>query len=130
MTPPVTRIVQPDSNRLGKFRILTELLRDGRERPMLEQLFGLCALIKKERDETGRGTMYYCSGPLFQQLDKPGAEIPEYRIECYWPDQQMPNPAHERDAIRTEKGFRFRAVRQFIVRVPPATFRARVAGPR
>lgn len=113
------KIAYPDSPRVGKFRVINEKLVDGRERPLLQALFGLCVVLGMEDpDETGRGKMYYAASELFQALSE-GEQIPEYRIECSWPDSCFTNPEHEKDFVQAQNGFRFRAVRQNIVRVPP-----------
>lgn len=111
-------IVFPDSNRIGKFSIPFETLREGGERPMLQALFGLCIILKTEAHESGRGTTYIAASELFQPLGE-GEEIPEYRIEFAF-DRPFENS--EREAARMESGkFGFCAVRQFILRVPPAS---------
>lgn len=114
------QIVFPDSNRIGKFRILYEILRDGRERPLLQALFGLCVILQTEPCESGRGTFYIAASDLFQPLAE-GEEIPEYRLEVAWPDQAFPDPEREKDALQSN-GFRFAAIRKVIVRVPLASF--------
>jgi len=44
------QIFYPDSNRIGYFSILFEVLHDGTRRPMLNALFGLCIPIKTEAE--------------------------------------------------------------------------------
>lgn len=109
-------IAYPDSPRIGKFNILREVLQDGRERSLLQALFAVCVVLEAYPNESGRGTTYIAASELFQPLAE-GEEIPEYRIECAWPDQQFRNPDHELDCVRSGE-FRFRAVRQIVVRVP------------
>jgi hypothetical protein len=121
------QIAYPDSNRIGKFQILHEVLFDGRERPLLQALFGLCLILDTEDHESGRGKTYIAASALFQPLIE-GEEIPEYRIECAWPDQAFKNPEHENDCIGSA-GFRFKAIRQIIVRVPPAQLTHRPGTP-
>jgi len=111
------QIAYPDSNRIGKFNIMHEQLRNGAERPMLQALFGLCVVLQVEDHESGRGKTYYAASELFQPLAE-DEEIPEYRIE-FAAGVPFPNPEHE--ARRLNSGtFGFVAVRQNIVRVPPA----------
>jgi hypothetical protein len=81
------QICYPDSNRVGKFNITHEQLRNGAERPMLQALFGLCVVFDVEEHESGRGKTYY--------------------------------PEHEARRLDS-RDFGFFAVRQIIVRVPPA----------
>lgn len=114
------QIVYPDSNRVGKFRIKYEQLRCGADAPLLKALFGLCVILETEEvDETGHGKMFYASSDLFEPLAE-GENIPEYRIECAWPDQPFKNPDYEKDCIRAGN-FRFRAVRKYVINVPPLT---------
>lgn len=120
-------ICYPDSNRIGKFNILHEVLRDGRERPMLQALFGLCVILDVEEHESGRGKTYIASSELFQPLAE-GAEIPEYRVERAWPDQAFKNPEHEGDCLKSA-GFRFKAIRKLIVRAPAAQMAMRPVAP-
>ncbi len=119
-------ILYPDSNRIGKFNLAHELLRDGAARPMLQALFGLCVVLEVEEHDSGRGKTYIGASELFQPLAE-GEEIPEYRVEfvCGMPFQ---NPEHE--ASRLESGaFGFVAIRQVIVRVPAAQLAHRIAAP-
>jgi hypothetical protein len=112
-------IVYPDSNRIGKFNLTHELLRDGSARPMLQALFGLCVVLDAEEHESGRGKSYIAASDLFQPLAE-NEQVPEYRIE-FACNQAFTNPEHE--ARRLNSGaFGFVAVRQIIVRVPAATF--------
>jgi len=112
-------IVYPDSNRIGKFNLTHELLRDGSARPMLQALFGLCVVLDAEEHESGRGKSYIAASDLFQPLAE-NEEVPEYRIE-FACNQAFINPEHE--ARRLNSGaFGFVAVRQIIVRVPAASF--------
>jgi len=111
-----------DSNRIGKFRILHELLQDGRETPRLSAIFSLCVMFDDEthEDETGRGLMFYAASDLFQPIAE-GSEIPEYRIECAWPGQAFQNPEHETQCMRAGP-FRVIAVRQIVIRAPAINF--------
>ena len=113
------KIYYPDSNRIGCFSILFEVLHDGARRPMLNALFGLCIPIKTEADESGRGTKYYCHSELFDEL-REGEEIPKYRLEAcpagLWPFTDPVLEARRKD----NAGWSFAAVRNTIVRVPPA----------
>ena len=121
MDQPVEKneVIYPGSNRIGKFNLQHELLRDGAERPMLQALFGLCVVLGTEAHESGRGLTYIAASDIFQPLAE-GEEIPEYRIE-FAAGVPFPNPEHE--ARRLNSGaFGFVAVRQIIVRVPAATF--------
>jgi hypothetical protein len=65
---------------------------------------------------------------LFQPL-REKEEIPEYRIESAWPDQQFKDPEHEKDCLRGVNNFRFKAIRKIILRVPPAQLSHRTATP-
>jgi len=111
-------IAYPDSNRVGKFNIMHEQLHNGAERPMLQALFGLCVVLDTQEHESGRGKTYYAASELFQPLAE-GEEIPEYRIEFAAPGVPFPNPEHEARRLASRE-FGFVAVRQNIVRVPPA----------
>lgn len=125
----VTKHPYASSNRVGMFRILHELLQDGRERPLLQALFGLCVVLHTEPCESGRGVYYIAASDLFEEL-REGEEIPEYRIEMAWPDQALKNPAHELTCTRSADGrFRFKAIRKIIVRVPPASLVVRAPAP-
>jgi hypothetical protein len=108
------------SNRIGKFRVLHEILNDGREQPLLKALFGLGVVLHVEPCESGRGMTYIAASELFEPIVD-GQEIPEYRIEFAWEGRAFTNPEHEKDCT-TSGAFRFKAVRQVIVRVPPAQF--------
>lgn len=111
------KAVYSGSNRVGKFNMLHEILGDGRERPMLQALFSLCVVLDCFDHESGRGKTYIAASDLFQPLLE-GEEIPDYRIEVAWPDQDFQNPERAKNAL-TSGGFRFAAIRQNIVRVPP-----------
>lgn len=116
MENPNIEICYPDSNRIGKFKILHEHLRDGARRPMWQSLFGLCVVLGSHEDESGRGMVFYAASDLFQEV-KEGEEIPEYRIEHA---QNMPFPDPEHQARRLDGGaFGWVAVRKIILRVPP-----------
>ena len=80
MDQPIEKneVIYPGSNRIGKFNLQHELLRDGAERPMLQALFGLCVVLGTEAHESGRGLTYIAASDLFQPLAE-GEEIPEYR---------------------------------------------------
>jgi len=121
MDQPVEKkeIIYPDSNRIGKFNLQHELLRDGSVRPMLQALFGLCVVLDVEDHESGRGKTYICASDLFQPLAE-AEEVPEYRIE-FACNQPFTNPEHEERRLNSG-AFGFVAVRQIIVRVPAATF--------
>lgn len=107
-------VCYPDSNRIGKFKILHEALRDGTQRPMLKALFGLCVVLEASEHESGRGKEYIVASDLFQEL-KEGEEIPEYRIEMT--QTRFIDDDHE--ARRLNSGaFGFVAIRNFILRVP------------
>ena len=113
-----TEIYHPDSNRLGKIRITYETLRDGAERPMLRALFALCDKIDEYEDESGRGHEFILASDLFQPLTE-GEEIPQYRIESV---HNKPFPEADDEARRLNAGdFGFVAIRQILIRVPPAT---------
>lgn len=107
------------SPKVGKFRILYEILNDAQRHPMLKALFGLCIIIDVEHaDETGRGKLYYACSELFQEL-REGEEIPEYRIEMAH-DCVFPNPEDEARRLNAGK-FGFVAIRRHVLRVPTAT---------
>lgn len=113
-------VIYHDSNRVGKFNIMHELLRDGSARPMLQALFGLCVILETEEHESGRGKVFYAASDLFQPLSD-NEEIPEYRIEFAC---GMPFPDAEYEQKRTNNGpFGFVAIRQIILRVPAAAVR-------
>ena len=119
-------IVYPGSSRVGKFNLTHELLFDGSARPMLQALFGLCVVLDVEHHESGRGKTYIAASDLFQSLAE-NEEVPEYRIE-FACNQSFENP--EREAQRSNSGaFGFVAIRQIIVRVPPAQFTYRPMAP-
>jgi hypothetical protein len=114
------QIHYPNSNRIGRFRVLYETLRD--DGPMCGALFALCVVLDVQECETGRGKVYTAASPLFEGL-KEDEEIPEYRIECSY-DRPFENP--EWEAKRVDSGkFRFAAFRKIVVRVPPAQMGAR-----
>lgn len=117
-----TTVSYPDSNKVGQFQILDQILEDGRESPLLAALFSLCTVLKKWPHESGRGVVYIAASELFQPLAE-GATIPEYRIDVAWPDQSFKNPDHEAAALRS-KGFRFVAIRQNIIRAPALAIHA------
>ena len=119
-------IAYPDSNRIGKFNIMHERLRNGAERPMLQALFGLCVVLDTQEHESGRGKTFFAASELFQPLAE-GEEIPEYRIECAC-NMAFENPERERDRINSG-AFGFCAIRQIVVRVPPAQFTHRPVAP-
>lgn len=119
-------IVYPDSNRIGRIWLPFEVLRNGADAPMLKALFGLCVILKTEPHDNGRGMTYYAASDLFQPIGE-GDEIPEYRLEVVY-DSAFDNPERERD--RTDSGkFGFCAIRNFILRVPPAQLAVRSAAP-
>jgi hypothetical protein len=116
----------PDSNRIGKFNLLSEVLHDGTQRPMLQALFGLCRILEVIDHESGRGKTYIAASDLFQPLAE-GEEIPEYRIEMAC---NMPFEDPKRETARINSGsFGFVAIRNIIVRVPPIQMRINVAAP-
>lgn len=111
-------ISYPDSNRVGKFNLASEVLRDGSARPMLQALFGLCVVLDVADHESGRGKTYICASALFEPLAE-GEEVPEYRIEFA---AGMPFPAADHEARRLNNGpFGFVAIRKIVLRVPPLT---------
>lgn len=93
------RHFSPD-NRIGQFNVLYEQLED---RLLFEALFSKCVVIHTEDHECGRGKRYICSSALFEPATE-GEEIPEYRIESEYVDGK----------------FTFTAIRNTIIRVPPA----------
>lgn len=118
----MSEIIYPSSSRIGKFNLMYDLLRDGRERPMLQALFGLCVVLETEPHESGRGKTFYAASDLFEPL-REGEEIPQYRIEfvCDKPFEQ-----EDWQRRRIESGpFGFVAIRNTIIRVPPATVAVR-----
>jgi len=119
-------ISYPDSNKVGKFNVPAEILRDGAERPALQALFGLCVVLDARDHESGRGKTYIAASELFQPLTE-NEEIPEYRIE-FAQGRTFPNAEHE--ARRTNSGaFGFVAIRQIVVRVPPVQLGAAMRAP-
>jgi hypothetical protein len=121
-------VAYADSNRIGKISILYEVLRNGSERPLLRALFSLCTILESYENESGRGETYIVASELFQELHE-GEEIPEYRLECAWPDQAFRDPEHEKDCVKAGE-FRFKAIRKIIVRVPPAQLSHRAGQPK
>lgn len=120
MNTETTEVVYPDSNRIGKFKIPHETLRDGSQRPMLQALFGLCVVLEAYEHESGRGKEYIAASEMFQALNE-GEEIPEYRIECA-ANMAFENPEYQ--AKRLDSGvFGFVAIRNVILRVPPVSLR-------
>lgn len=111
------------SNRVGRFKILHEVLNNGNERPLLQALFGLCVVLHTELHESGRGKLFIAASDLFEPLSE-GQEIPEYRIEAAWPDKPFAQPWHEQGSLQSGQ-FRFKAIRKNIVRVPPIQVRLR-----
>lgn len=111
-----TEIHYPNSNRVGKFRILFEMLREGRE--LCGALFALCVMLSVEDHESGRGLHYIAAAPLFEPLAE-GEEIPEYRIEAAPPGARFETVEHEAAAVGAPGAWRFVAIRQLVVRVPP-----------
>jgi len=109
-------IVYPDSNKVGKFNVLYEVLRNGAEAPMLKALFGLCVILDVNDHESGRGRTFTAASELFQPL-REGEEIPSYRIEFAKKDVPLPREEDERRRINNGD-FGFTAIRQNIVRVP------------
>lgn len=105
------------SPNIGKFNIPHETLHDGGEAPMLKALFGLCVILHTEQHESGRGMTYVAASELFQPL-REREEIPEYRIE-FGHLRPLPDAELEARAIASAN-FRFAAVRQVVIRVPPA----------
>ena len=63
-------------------------------------------------------TYYAASEELFQPLAE-GDEVPQYRIEVAYPDRPFTNREHEHSCAHAGK-FRFRAIENTILRVPPA----------
>lgn len=119
-------VVYSGSNRIGKFNLLYSLLQDGTQRPMLQALFGLGVVLDTFENESGRGKTYIVASDLFQPLSE-GEEIPEYRIE-FACNQPFPNSEYE--LRRLNNGvFGFVAIRQIVVRVPPAQLAMRPALP-
>ena len=117
----------PDSNRIGKFNVLHEVLADGTNRPMLQALFGLCVVLDVSENESGRGKTYIAASDLFQPLNE-GEEVPEYRID-FAHDRAFPNADHESMRINSTNKFGFVAIRQTVVRVPQLQFTAAAKNP-
>ena len=110
-------IAYSDSNRIGKFSIMFEMLED---RELIGALMALMApVLEAYPHESGRGTTFVAASELFQELQE-GDEIPEYRIEFDHPTRPLP-PERARECTKSG-AFGFRAIRNTIVRVPPATF--------
>lgn len=116
------KIAYPDSNRVGRFQVLREVLIDGGNRPWLQALFGLCVPLEVREHESGRGKEYTCASELFQPLAE-GEEIPEYRIECERLARPFTAEELKEQRVIEGGGFRFYAVRKIILRVPPASIR-------
>ena len=105
-----------DSNRIGKFNIMFEMLED---RELIGALMALITVLEAYPHESGRGTTFIGASEIFQEL-QPGDEIPEYRLEFDHPIRPLP-PERARECTKSG-AFGFRAIRNTIVRVPPATF--------
>jgi hypothetical protein len=121
------QISYPDSNRIGRFWLPFDVIQNGADAPMLKALFGLCVVLHIEAHENGRGMTYYAaSDELFQPI-LDGAEIPEYRLEVVY-DRAFENPERERARVNSGK-FGFVAIRNFILRVPPAQLVSKPATP-
>lgn len=116
----------PDSNKIGKYNIRHELLNDGSARPMLQALFGLGVVLDTYENESGRGKTFIVASDLFQALAE-GEEIPSYRIEFIF-DGKFTNSEWESKRINSGN-FGFVAIRQIIVRAPPATLSVRPGVP-
>jgi hypothetical protein len=113
-------VVYPDSNRIGKFNILHEVLQNGRERAMLQALFGLCVVLEAYENESGRGKTFVVASDLFEPL-REGEEVPEYRIEMA---HQRAFEREDLEQRRVNSGeFGFVAIRKIIMRVPPVSVR-------
>lgn len=106
-------VYHPDSNRVGKFNVLDETVRD--DASMVGALLKLCTVLSETRHESGRGRLFIAASPLFQPLLE-GEEIPEYMIEFVY-GGRFEREDRERDRIDSGP-FGFVAVRNFIVRVP------------
>lgn len=102
----------PDSNQVGGFNLTYEMQKD---RELVHALTGICTLLHVEPHESGRGTHYIASSPLFQTLND-GEDIPDYRIEFR---HQATFEDPEAEARRVPSGnFGFVAYRQHVIRVP------------
>ena len=126
MTEEPIRIRHTDSNRIGIFNITKEMQQD---RELIAALMRLCVVLEAGPHPSGRGTAYIAeSAELFQPL-QPGEEIPQYRIVFDHPS--LPLPPEEAALCTAKSGlFRFRAVRNTIVRVPPLEMRYSGHGPQ
>lgn len=113
-------IAYSDSNRIGKFHIMFEMLKD---RELIGALMALMTVLEAFPHESGRGTTFIAASDIFQELE-PNTEIPEYRIEFDHPTKPLP-PDRARECTKSG-AFGFRAIRNIIVRVPPVTFSHKV----
>lgn len=114
----VTKVSFPDSNRIGKFSILSGVLAGPENRVWLKALMGLCIILEAYPDESGRGTTYIAASELFDEL-KEGDEVPTYRIDMVGHGARFDNDVLE--ARRVDSGnIGFAAVRNTIIRVPLA----------
>ena len=110
------QISHPDSNKIGRFNILTDSLDE-----RVAALFTIMTVLKVEPHESGRGKTFFAASDLFQPLLE-GEEIPEYRIDSAY-DCAFPDADKESRRINVGK-FGFVAIRQHIIRVPPASVHA------
>lgn len=121
-------IIYPDSNRIGKFDILYDVLRDGFNRPLLNAMFGLCIILDVDDHESGRGKTYTAASELFQPL-KEGEEVPKYRIEYAKEGVPFKDAEHEKRRMKNGE-FGFVAIRQIIVRAPTLNIDLRAGLPK
>lgn len=112
----------PNSNRIGKYRIMREFMTDDENRPILKALQSIVLIIETEPDETGRGTMFYAASDLFEPIAE-GGEIPEYRLcwarNCHFEREDY--EAKRIDGKAGEETIGFVAIRKIVIHVPPAT---------
>lgn len=113
-----TIIHYSDSPRVGKFLLPNALSED---RDLCRALLSLCTVLEHKPHESGQAEEFFASSPMFDPLHE-GEEIPTYRIDFV---ANCPFDREEDEARRHNVGpFGFAATRQYILRVPPATFRA------
>lgn len=122
-----TAIAYADSSRIGKFNVTFEQQRD---RALWQAILGLCTVLEAFAHESGRGTTFIAASELFEGLTE-GAEIPEYRIQIAVnePFKAPELEARRKDARVDGSVIGIVAIRNTIVRVPPAQLALRPAAP-
>lgn len=120
MTPSVDHVIgYPDSNRVGCFHLPDSIQQD---RDLCRALLSVGKVLKHGRHPDGNAETFYVASDMFDPLSE-GEEIPVYRIDFV---ANCPFDDPDKEARRVNVGpFGFVAIRQYILRVPPATFALR-----